>query len=192
MRVVSGTYKGHPLKTLKGDATRPTTMRVKESLFSAITSALGSLEGTCVLDGFAGSGALGIEALSRGAASVVFFEQARAAAKIVRENLAKVGAQRESWKLEVGDAFVLASKKRARTFDLVLLDPPYMIAPSRVLSLVQALEEAGSLNAETLICYELAKKSKPELVSELDRLKWETVSLKDFGDTTYVLIRKGM
>ena len=87
MRVVSGTYKGHPLKTLKGDATRPTTMRVKESLFSAIASALGSLEGVCVLDGFAGSGALGIEALSRGAAHVTFFEQARAAAKIVRENL---------------------------------------------------------------------------------------------------------
>lgn len=145
-----------------------------------------------MLDGFAGSGALGIEALSRGAAHVTFFEQARAAAKIVRDNLAKVGAQRESWKLEVGDAFALASKKRASTFDLVLLDPPYMIAPSRVLSLVQALEEADSLNAEALICYELAKKNKPELVSELDRLKWETVSLKDFGDTTYVLIRKGM
>lgn len=192
MRVVSGTYKGHPLKTLKGDSTRPTTMRVKESLFSAITSALGSLEGACVLDGFAGSGALGIEALSRGAAHVTFFEQARAAAKIVRDNLAKVGAQRESWKLEVGDAFALASKKRARTFDLVLLDPPYMIAPSRVFSLVQALEEADLLNAEALICYELAKKNKPELVSELDRLKWETVSLKDFGDTTYVIIRKGM
>ena len=91
MRVVSGTYKGHPLKTLKGDATRPTTMRVKESLFSAIASALGSLEGVCVLDGFAGSGALGIEALSRGAAHATFFEQARAAAKIVRENHAKVG-----------------------------------------------------------------------------------------------------
>ena len=180
MRVVSGTYKGHPLKTLKGDATRPTTMRVKESLFSAIASALGSLEGVCVLDGFAGSGALGIEALSR------------AAAKIVRENLAKVGVQKEAWKLEVGDSFALASKKRAHPFDLVLLDPPYVIAPSRVLSLVQALDEAGSLNAEALICYELAKKNKPELVSELDRLKWETVSLKDFGDTTYVLIRKGM
>jgi len=165
---------------------------VKDSRFSAITSALGSLEGACVLDGFAGSGALGIEALSRGAAHVTFFEQARAAAKLVRDNLAKVGAQRESWKLEVGDAFALASKKRARTFDLVLLDPPYMIAPSRVLSLVQALEEADSLNAEALICYELAKKNKPELVSELDRLKWETVSLKDFGDTTYVIIRKGM
>ena len=171
------------LKTLKGDATRPTTMRVKESLFSAIASALGSLEGVCVLDGFAGSGALGIEALSRGTARVTFFEQARAAAKIVRENLAKVGVQKEAWKLEVGDSFALASKKRAHPFDL---------APSRVLSLVQALDEADSLNAEALICYELAKKNKPELVSELDRLKWETVSLKDFGDTTYVLIRKGM
>ena len=107
-------------------------------------------------------------------------------------DLAKVGVQKEAWKLEVGDAFALASKKRAHPFDLVLLDPPYMIAPSRVLSLVQALDEAGSLNAEALICYELAKKNKPELVSELDRLKWKTVSLKDFGDTTYVLIRKGM
>ena len=110
----------------------------------------------------------------------------------MRENLAKVGVQKEAWKLEVGDSFALASKKRAHPFDLVLLDPPYVIAPSRVLSLVQALDEAGSLNAEALICYELAKKNKPELVSEFDRLKWETVSLKDFGDTTYVLIRKGM
>lgn len=192
MRVVSGTYKGHPLKTLKGDATRPTTMRVKESLFSAIVSARGGLEGVCVLDGFAGSGALGIEALSRGAASVVFFERSRAAAKIVSENLTKIGARKEAWKLEVGDAFALASKKRAHPFDLVLLDPPYMIAPSQVLSLVRTLDDAGSLNAGALICYELAKKNKPELVSELDRLKWETVSLKDFGDTTYVLIRKGM
>lgn len=192
MRVVSGTYKGHPLKTLKGDATRPTTMRVKESLFSAVVSARGSLEGVCVLDGFAGSGALGIEALSRGAASAVFFERSRAAARIVRENLTKIGARKGAWKLEVGDAFALASKKRAHPFDLVLLDPPYMIAPSQVLSLVRTLDDAGSLNAEALICYELAKKNKPELVSELDRLKWETVSLKDFGDTTYVLIRKGM
>ena len=70
-------------------------MRVKESLFSAIASALGSLEGVCVLDGFAGSGALGIEALSRGAARVTFFEQARAAAKIVRENLAKLVSKKK-------------------------------------------------------------------------------------------------
>lgn len=139
MRVVSGTYKGHPLKTLKGDATRPTTMRVKESLFSAIASALGSLEGVCVLDGFAGSGALGIEALSRGAARVTFFEQARAARRSCARTIAKVGVQKEAWKLEVGDSFALASKKRAHPFDLVLLDPPYVIAPSRVLSLVQAL-----------------------------------------------------
>lgn len=65
----------------------------------------------CVLDGFAGSGALGIEALSRGAARVTFFEQARAAAKIVRENLAKVGVQKEAWKLEVGDR--LRSRRRS-------------------------------------------------------------------------------
>ena len=123
MRVVSGTYKGHPLKTLKGDATRPTTMRVKESLFSAITSALGSLEGVCVLDGFAGSGALGIEALSRGAKSALFVDKRADAVKLVRENLALCHLE-ENAQVICGDSLAALGTQSGR-FDIIFLDPPY-------------------------------------------------------------------
>lgn len=190
MRVVAGTYKGHNLKTLKGETTRPTTMRVKESLFSALTSALGTFEGLRVLDCFAGSGGLGIEALSRGALSVVFFEKSRQAAQIVRENLHKIHATNEQATLEIGDAQQLAQRSRTHPFDLIFLDPPYAFAPAAVFVLIEALEGNGLLNADALICYELTKKNKPACEEEAHRLKWEIVSAKDFGDTTYVILRK--
>lgn len=190
MRVIAGTYKGHTLKTLKGDATRPTTMRVKESLFSTLISQLGSFEGLVVLDAFAGSGGLGIEALSRGAHHAVFFEKSRQAAGIVRDNLAKVSSADRAT-LEVGDSLRLAQRSRPCPFDLVFLDPPYAFMPDRVFDLIETLQGAASLNADALICYELAKKNKPACSSEADRLKWELVAAKDFGETSYVVLRKG-
>lgn len=191
MRVVAGRFKGHNLKTLKGDATRPTTMRVKESLFSSLTSLIGSFEGLVVLDAFAGSGGLGIEALSRGVARAVFFERSRQAAQIVRDNLAKIGADAPSTKVEVGDSFRLATRKRPEPFDLVFLDPPYVFTPDQVFSLIEDLSQSGSLHADALICYELAKMNEPACRVAADRLKWNIVSSKDFGDTTYVILGKG-
>lgn len=191
MRVVAGKYKGHNLKTLKGEATRPTTMRVKESLFSSLTSILGSFEGTIVLDAFAGSGALGIEALSRGADRVVFFERSRQAAQIVRDNLSKISAPEAAAVLEIGDATKLVMRSRGVAFDLVFFDPPYALAPESVFSLIEALVATDQLNADALICYELAKKNKPACLEQAHRLKWEPVSSKDFGDTSYVILRRG-
>ena len=191
MRVVAGRYKGHNLKTLKGEATRPTTMRVKESLFSSLTSMLGSFEGLNVLDAFAGSGALGIEALSRGADHVIFFEKSRQAAQVVSENLKKVKAPQDSYVIELGDALRSAGRFHAMSFDLVFLDPPYAIEPACVLEYVESLASASALNADALICYELAKKNKPACLEQAHRLKWAAVSVKDFGDTSYVLLRKG-
>lgn len=191
MRVVAGRYKGHNLKTLKGEATRPTTMRVKESLFSSLTSVLGSFEGLNVLDAFAGSGALGIEALSRGAKYVTFCEKSRQAAQIVRDNLKKVGADPDTFTIVMGDTFKSAERLRACAIDLVFLDPPYAIGPTVVLDYIESLAAADALNVDALICYELAKKNKPACLDEAHRLKWAAVSAKDFGDTTYVLLRKG-
>ena len=131
MRVVAGRYKGHNLKTLKGEATRPTTMRVKESLFSSLTSALGSFDGLNVLDAFAGSGALGIEALSRGAAHVTFFEKSRQAVQVVRDNLNKVHAAPDAYTLEMGDTLKSAERLRSRCFDLVFLDPLMRSSPKQ-------------------------------------------------------------
>lgn len=191
MRVVAGTYKGRNLKTLKGDATRPTTMRVKESLFSSLTSLLGSFEGLIVLDAFAGSGALGIEALSRGAQRAVFFERSRQAAQVVRDNLSFFGDTRNKTTLEIGDAARLCARKRAYAFDLVFFDPPYAFAPAQVFELIDTLKIANVLMPGALVCYELAKMNKDACIEEVHRVKCELVSLKDFGETTYCILRKG-
>lgn len=190
MRVITGTYGGRNLKTLKGDNTRPTTMRVKESLFSSLISLVGSFEGMIVLDAFAGSGALGIEALSRGAAKAVFFERSRKAAAIVAENIRTLGIERDRATIEQGDAERLVTRARPDAFDLVFFDPPYAMEPEAVLSLAEALLQANALNADALICYELAKKNKPALELSTHRLKWNIVSTKDFGETAYYILRK--
>ncbi|MCE3544070.1 RsmD family RNA methyltransferase, partial [Escherichia coli] len=93
MRVIAGQWRGRPLVAPKGDATRPTADRTREALFSMRASRFGSFEGLGVADLFAGSGALGIEALSRGAASCLFVEQDRAALDALKANLAKLGAR---------------------------------------------------------------------------------------------------
>ena len=123
MRVVAGDFKGRRLQAPKGSDTRPTSDRVREALFSI----LGDVTGARVLDLYAGSGALGIEALSRGAGEVVFVESGRRAADAIRTNLRAVGdPDAMIW---VGDA--LAYLRRAdpeAPFDLVFADPPYSSA----------------------------------------------------------------
>jgi 16S rRNA (guanine966-N2)-methyltransferase len=123
MRVIAGAYKGRRLRSPKGGETRPTSDRVREALFSI----LGDVGGLRVLDLYAGSGALGIEALSRGAAEVVFVESERRAADTIRANLRAVGdPDAIIW---VGDALEYLRRADAGApFDLVLADPPYSSA----------------------------------------------------------------
>jgi len=120
MRVVAGTWRGRPLVAPKGDATRPTADRTREALFSMLASRLGSFDGLGVADLFAGSGALGIEALSRGAASCLFVEQDRAALDALKLNLARLGAR-----ADVRATSVMALGPAAAALDLVMMDPPY-------------------------------------------------------------------
>lgn len=120
MRVIAGTWRGRQLVAPKGDATRPTADRTREALFSMLTSRLGSFEGLAVADLFAGSGALGIEALSRGAASCLFVEQDRAAIDALRANLARLGATGD-----VRAMSVLGLGAASAPLDVVMLDPPY-------------------------------------------------------------------
>jgi 16S rRNA (guanine966-N2)-methyltransferase len=119
MRVVAGLYRGRPLKAPPGRDTRPTADRVREALFSI----LGPIDGLDVLDLYAGSGALGIEALSRGAASATFVESDRRAAEAIRGNLETLGA---SGDVVVSEAAAWLRTEAGRaTFGLVLIDPPY-------------------------------------------------------------------
>jgi 16S rRNA (guanine966-N2)-methyltransferase len=128
MRVVAGTLGGRRLSAPRGRLTRPTSERVREALFAI----LGDLSGVRVLDLFAGSGALGIEALSRGAASASFVENAPGALRTVRANLDALALQAPVAEVLARDAldFLREAAARADAYDLVLLDPPYRRAPS--------------------------------------------------------------
>jgi 16S rRNA (guanine966-N2)-methyltransferase len=121
MRVIAGELGGRRLRSAAGNQTRPTAARVREALFSM----LGEIEGAAVLDLFAGSGALGIEALSRGAASATFVEREARALEALRANVAELGLAERS-EIRTGDA--LAALRRASKYDLVFIDPPYAAA----------------------------------------------------------------
>lgn len=147
MRIITGTARGYRLQTLPGeDTTRPTTERVKESVFSALQF---EVEGRAVLDLFAGSGQMGLEALSRGAASCVFVDSNREACAVVKANA--VGAKLTKNMTLVNtsaDSFVARSHEM---FDLVFLDPPYRagLIPSLLPTLADAMREGGVAVCET-------------------------------------------
>jgi 16S rRNA (guanine966-N2)-methyltransferase len=124
MRVIAGRYRGRRLQAPRGAATRPTSDRVREALFSVLGE---RVEGARVLDLFAGSGALGIEALSRGAAEVTFVDSAPAAIGAIRANLEALGAAGEVRRADAR-RFLGGAPPAARKYDLVFLDPPYRLA----------------------------------------------------------------
>ena len=121
MRIIAGQWRGRVIEAPPGQSTRPTADRVRETLFSMLTSRLGSFEDLRVADLFAGSGALGFEALSRGAAHATFVESDPKAATAIRRNAEKLGAM-DRVQLLGGSALALP---RSEPFDLVLADPPY-------------------------------------------------------------------
>jgi 16S rRNA (guanine966-N2)-methyltransferase len=122
MRIIAGEWRSRPLQAPRGDATRPTADRTRETLFSMLTSRLGSFEGLSITDLFAGSGALGLEALSRGAATCLFAEHDPAAIRALRANIA---ALRAPQRCDVRASSVLQLGPAKAPLDLLLLDPPY-------------------------------------------------------------------
>ncbi|WP_112383220.1 16S rRNA (guanine(966)-N(2))-methyltransferase RsmD [Sphingomonas carotinifaciens] len=153
MRVIAGQWRGRPLVAPKGDATRPTADRTREALFSMLTARLGSFEGLAVADLFAGSGALGIEALSRGAASCLFVEQDRAALDALRGNLAKLEVR-----ADVRATSVLALGQAPAPLDLVLMDPPYGTGAGQVA--LDKLARLGWIGPATWVSLETAKQEE--------------------------------
>ena len=161
MRIVAGSRKGHRIAAPKGVVTRPTSDRVREAVFSII----GPVEGAAVLDLYAGSGALGLEALSRGAASCVFVERDRAAARVIQGNLEKLrltGAVVES-----RDAASALRNERARKrrFDLVLADPPYEEWDAHAGTLTELLPDV--LADDALVVVETSDRVEPQLPLDL-------------------------
>jgi 16S rRNA (guanine966-N2)-methyltransferase len=138
MRIVAGELGGRRLHAPRGSGTRPTTDRARESLFAR----LGPIDGLDAIDPFAGTGALGLEALSRGADSCLFGETARAALVSLRANIAELGVEDRARVVRL-DArrLLLAEAEAGRRYGLVLLDPPYTLLP-RLLPVLGGLVEA--------------------------------------------------
>jgi 16S rRNA (guanine966-N2)-methyltransferase len=142
MRIVAGSRGGRRISAPAGSATRPTSDRVREALFSV----LGDIGGLRVLDLFAGSGALGLEALSRGAAEATFVDSAQPAVKVLRANLAALDLEAEVRKQDAR-AFLKNAKADHRAYDLVFVDPPYRLAArlgAELSPLITAVLQAGA------------------------------------------------
>lgn len=151
MRIIAGEWRGRKLVAPKGEATRPTADRARETLFAMLTSRLGDFEGLQVADLFAGSGALGLEALSRGAAHCLFVEQDRAALETIRANITTLGAAART-RVEAGS--VMALRAVTKPLDLILLDPPYLSGAGEVA--LDRLLRLGWIGPETWIALETA------------------------------------
>ncbi|WP_284125792.1 16S rRNA (guanine(966)-N(2))-methyltransferase RsmD [Parerythrobacter aestuarii] len=153
MRIIAGEWRGRRLVAPKGDATRPTADRTRETLFSMLASRLGSFEELSVLDLFAGSGALGLEALSRGAAKCLFVEQEKPALDTIRANIAALGA-RERSNVTAGSALQLGPARES--VDLILADPPYETGAGAVA--LDKLLRLGWIGEQTWIAVETSAK----------------------------------
>jgi 16S rRNA (guanine966-N2)-methyltransferase len=163
MRIIAGEWRGRLLAAPKGDTTRPTADRTREALFSMLASRIGSFEDLAVADLFAGSGALGLEALSRGAASCLFVEQDKAALDILKANIAKFGAKGA----EVRPTSALALGPAVKPLDLILMDPPYGTGAGVVA--LDKLARLGWTGPATWISIETAKNEEIEVAGfEID------------------------
>ena len=179
MRVIAGRFGGRRLQAPKGrSTTRPTSDRVREAVFSM----LGDLHEARVLDLFAGTGALGIEALSRGATRAVFVERDGAALAALRANLRALELDEDVAEVRHGEALTAlrTARERAETYDLVLIDPPY--------------RRASDLGGELSLALASLLAPQARVVVESDRrvplqLPWEVEKERRYGDTTITIHR---
>jgi 16S rRNA (guanine966-N2)-methyltransferase len=153
VRIIAGEYRGRHIRTGEGPGYRPATGKVRESLFSMLESQGLDWGGTRVADIFAGSGSLGMEALSRGALEAVFVEKAAHAAALIRSNLEDLGVARSRFGIVKGDAARWLSGGGAGVFGLVFVDPPY--GKDLFLPALRLLLDRGVLAREGLLCAEV-------------------------------------
>lgn len=181
MRIIAGERRGLRLKTIRQEGFRPTLDRVKESIFGILEP---HLEAAKVLDLFAGSGALSLEALSRGAESALMFEVSKAAVKVIMENVRRAHYE-DRCRVECGD-FKLAGKRVARgeRFDLVFADPPYEGGFAQ--QVLDCLRTAQLLAAEGLLVLEMSRKES----QTLDTTGFELLRDRKYGHTVVWFLRK--
>ena len=183
IRIIGGTARGRRLKTPAGEATRPTSDRVREALFSSLEAELGSLTGLRFLDLYAGSGAIGLEAMSRGAGVVTSVESNRRTARLVQDNAATLGFHKVEVLVQTV-ARVLAQHPRA-PYDVVFLDPPYPVENDEVERAVALLVAHDWLAAGCVLAVERSARSvEPTWPAGLVRDREKT-----YGETVLWYVR---
>src|SRR3984885_298713 len=158
-RVIAGEAGGRRLAVPDGRNTRPTSDRAREGLFATIVSLTGTLDGARVLDLYAGSGAVGLEALSRGAEHVLLVESGARAARVIRDNVAAIGLP--GAEVVTDRVERVLARGPAEKYDVVFADPPYALPGDEVSAVLQALETNGWLAPGALVIVERATRSGP-------------------------------
>jgi len=183
MRIISGSARGKRLAGLTGSTIRPTPDRVREAVFSVIYSRLGDLAGIRVLDLFAGTGAMALEALSRGADRAVLVDSGRQSAAVLPANVAACGLDRQAVFLRSDVQKTLPRLANEGPFDLIFLDPPY--GRNLTPAVISAVSELGLLAADGLLCAETALEDDiPDHVGRLFRIEkrcYGTTAVHLFG-----------
>lgn len=180
MRVIAGSAKRTQLKTVEGMDTRPTTDRIKETLFNMLAP---SLYDSNFLDLFAGSGGIGIEALSRGAARAVFVEQNKKAMDCVKENLKKTHFEDRSQTMQMDVLSALKRMEGKETFEYIFMDPPYNHEWERLV--LEYLADSSLLTDDGVIIVEASKETE---INYIEDLGFELIKIKDYKTNKHIFI----
>lgn len=183
MRVIAGSARRLLLKTIDGLDTRPTTDRIKETLFNMLQN---DVPGSSFLDLFSGSGAIGIEALSRGAKSAVFVEKNPKAVECIRENLRTTKLEEKAMVMSCDvNAALTRLEGKDRIFDIVFMDPPYNMGLE--LEALKYLSQSSIINEDSIIIAEASLDTKYE---DMESLGFEIVRIKEYKTNKHVFFKK--
>lgn len=182
MRVIAGTARRLALKTVEGMDTRPTTDRIKETLFNMLNT---QIPGCRFLDLFSGSGAIGIEALSRGAESAVFVEQNRRAAQCIQQNLSFTRLKDRAVLMQTDVCSALRKMEGEKPFDIIFMDPPYRQGLER--EVLEMLADSSLADAQTLIITEAALDTAFDY---LDGLGYSLLKYKKYKTNAHIFMKK--
>ena len=183
MRVIAGKARSIPLKCLEGVQTRPTTDRIKETLFNMISD---QIPGCHFLDLFSGSGAIGIEALSRGAVAAVFVEKNRNAAKVIRDNLEKTRLTEDARLMQTDCRQAIGQlTQEVCRFDLIFMDPPYDRQIEK--DILEVLSNSSIADSDTLIITEASLDTD---FSYLKQMGYELLKEKKYKTNMHIFVKK--
>ena len=178
MIVTAGKYKGKKVKTVKNRDVRPTSAKIRESIFNMIQT---SIAESAMLDLFAGSGIMGLEALSRGASKVVYVEKSSQVAELLKENLANI---HEDIEFIISDALMVLDRLKGKIFDIIFVDPPY--ASGLIEPVLRKIKDNNLLAENGLIIIEHS--SSNNYAEYIEKLGFTILKEKIYGDTAITIV----